>query len=201
MCSSDLAVRGARTEDARRRRDTTPGFTRAGTRLDEEGRWSLTPEVLAMEMGRRIAAAHPGATVLDAGCGAGGNTIGFARAGLRVIAVERDADRLAMARHNAGVYGIADRVRFVHGDALALAQTLAFDLCFCDPPWGVDWDRAVTTSVPLLTELPRPLWAKVPPSLDTRAFPEAQVWPFFGTRPGDARRVKFLLIRLEPNPR
>src|SRR5262245_46776045 len=44
------AVRRARTEDARRRRSTTPGFTRSGTRDDEEGRMSLTPEPLAMRI-------------------------------------------------------------------------------------------------------------------------------------------------------
>ena len=48
-------VRAARTDDARRRRDTTPGFARPGARLDAEGRWSLTPETLALAMGRRAA--------------------------------------------------------------------------------------------------------------------------------------------------
>ena len=41
------AVRDARTEDARRRRDTTPGFLRKGTHLDPEGKMSLTAEALA----------------------------------------------------------------------------------------------------------------------------------------------------------
>lgn len=192
------AVRAARTEDARRRRDTTPGFTRGGARLDEEGRWSLTPEALALEMGRALAERHPGATVLDAGCGAGGNTIGFARAGLRVIAVERDPGRLAMARSNATLYGVADRIRFLVGDATTFLSELNFDVLFCDPPWGVDWDRAVGPSLPLLDTLAarRPLWAKVPPSFDTRRFPDATVEPWFGRRPGDHRRVKFLLLRL-----
>jgi hypothetical protein len=102
-CSPALpraAVRAARLEDARRRRDTTPGFERAGTRLDAEGRMSLTPEALA----RALAAELPvGGEVWDLGCGAGGNAIAFARAGHNVVAVERDHVRLADARHNAGV--------------------------------------------------------------------------------------------------
>lgn len=194
-------VRDARLQDARRRRDTTPGFTRPGVRLDEEGRWSLTPEALALTMGK----AAKGAVVLDAGCGCGGNTIGFARAGCTVIAVERDAARLAMARHNAGVYGVADRVRFVHGDAAEVATSTSWDLLFTDPPWGVDWSRERTTLVDLpglgaLRDLAaaqhRALWAKVPPSFDARELPGAAVQAVFGEAPGDLRRIKFLLVKV-----
>ena len=49
--------------------------------------------------------------MIDAGCGAGGNAIGFARGGARVTAIEQDVQRLAMARHNAEVYGVADQNR------------------------------------------------------------------------------------------
>jgi len=194
------AVRAARTEDARRRRDATPGFTRPGARLDEEGRFSLTPEALALALGRPLA----GRAVVDATCGAGGNTIGFARAGAHVTAIERDAARLALARANAALYGVADRVRFVHGDARALVPTLSADVLFVDPPWGVDWgrERVALAALPLLAEL-LPLgrgrypaiWAKVPPSFDPSAWPEAAVEPIFGLAGGDARRVKFLVLR------
>jgi hypothetical protein len=81
-------VRDARTEDARRRRDTTPGFTKSGTQTDDEGRWSLTPESLALRTGQDAAKRlGPSGRVLDAGCGIGGNSLGFARAGLTVLAV------------------------------------------------------------------------------------------------------------------
>jgi hypothetical protein len=33
------AVRAARTEDARARRNTSPGFTKSGVKLDAEGKW------------------------------------------------------------------------------------------------------------------------------------------------------------------
>jgi hypothetical protein len=39
-------------------------------------------------------------------------------------------------RHNAGVYGVADRIEFVHGDFLALAPRLKADVVFLSPPWG-----------------------------------------------------------------
>lgn len=196
------AVRAARTTDARRRRDASPGFTRPGVRLDDEGQVSLTPEALALALGAPLA----GKVVVDATCGAGGNTIGFARAGASVIAVEQDTGRLAHARHNAGIYRVAERIRFVRGDARELVPTLRADVLFVDPPWGVEWDRARTdlASLPLLAAL-LPLaraagsygaiWAKVPPSFDPAAWPGATVEPWFGGAPGDARRVKFLVLR------
>jgi SAM-dependent methyltransferase len=192
-------VRDARTEDARRRRDTTPGFRRPGTRLDDEGRMSLTPEALALAMGREARALGPDVTVIDAGCGAGGNTIGFALAGCRVLAIERDRERLALARHNVQVYGVTDRVRLFHGDATE-APSLAGDLLFVDPPWGAAYDRVATPpdAFPLLQALlarrgDRPLWAKVPPSYAPPAEASAEAW--FGEAPGDRHRVKFVLCR------
>lgn len=194
------AVRAARAEDARRRRDTTPGFSRPGARLDEEGRVSLTPEVLADALARPLA----GRAVIDATCGAGGNTLAFARAGCRVTAIERDPARLALARHNARLYGVEGRVRWLVGDATALVPTLTADLLFVDPPWGVDWDRARVSldALPLLAALRAawtgPLWAKVPPSFDPAPWRHATVEPVFGAAAGDRRRVKFLVVRDPP---
>lgn len=191
------AVRAARALDARRRRDTTPGFQRAGVRLDEEGRVSLTPEALAMAMARPFS----GRSVVDTTCGAGGDTIALARAGARVTAIERDPARLALARHNARVYGVEARVRWLVGDAVALLPTLSADLAYVDPPWGVAWDRTRTTlaDLPLLAAL-RAVWrgsmlAKVPPSFDPEGWPGVDVEPIFGVAAGDERRVKYLLVR------
>ncbi len=192
-------VRGARTADARRRRDTSVGFSRAGTRLDAEGRYSLTPEGLALWLGEQAA----GRSVLDCGCGAGGNAIGFARAGCRVIAVEQDAARLALAKHNALVYGVAERIEFVHGDALRVAAEQVADLLFVDPPWGGDYDHLSTMlqQLPLLEQLLplrqrfAELWAKVPPSFDPSSVPDASARAVFGMAEGDASRVKFLWLQ------
>lgn len=188
-------VRAARTEDARRRRDTTPGFTRPGVRLDDEGRMSLTPEALALDIGRRAT----GRRVLDAFCGAGGNAIGFARAGCIVTAVDRDAGRLELARHNARIYGVERSITFVHGDALA--ELPRHDLVFLDPPWGADWDRTRTT-VQDLPPLEQALglargeaWIKVPPSFDPSTVVGAEAEAWFGRASGDRRRIKFVLLR------
>lgn len=61
---------------------------------------------------------------MDAFAGVGGNAIQFAQTCDRVIAVELSAQRLEIARHNAEVYGVADKIHFVCGDFLALAPTL-----------------------------------------------------------------------------
>lgn len=127
-----------------RGRDPTRLFSRwhQGVRLDPDARASLTPEKAALATAHRLRAA----TVLDAFCGAGGNAIAFARMPWceGVVAVERDPERLAMARHNAALYGVQDRIEFVLGDALALMPSLEHrvDACFLDPPWDAGSDFA-----------------------------------------------------------
>jgi SAM-dependent methyltransferase len=171
-------VRAARTEDARRRRHTTPGFTRTGTRLDPQGKMSLTPEILALRLGERAR----GKTVVDAMCGCGGNAIGFARAGCKVIAMDIDPGRLEMARHNAGIYGVERQITFRLGDARDLS--VDGDLLFLDPPW-----EAMT----LVSQFAqRPVWIKAPPSFEIPAGFNAEAW--FGEAPGDRQRIKFLLL-------
>ena len=191
-------VRAARLRDSRARRDTTPGFTRPGARLDDEGRVSLTPEALALALGRRAGPRR----VIDATAGCGGNTIGFARAGASVLAVDLDPDRLALARHNVRLYGVSDRVRFAAGRAEERIGGEDADLCFVDPPWGVDWDRGRVTlaDLPVLQAIlavPRPeTWVKVPPSFDPSTVPGAVPEAWFGEAPGDLHRVKFVVLRL-----
>lgn len=41
-----------------------------------------------------------------------------------------------MARHNAAIYGVADRIEFIVGDFLTLADSLKADIIFLSPPWG-----------------------------------------------------------------
>ena len=189
---SRSSVRRARTIDARRRRDTTPGFDRPGIRADKAAKLMLTPASLAWRLGQRYA----GRSVVDVGCGAGGNTIGFARAGCRVTAIEPDAERLAMARHNAQIYGVAERIQFVHGDDRRLPPS---DFVFVDPPWGEEWprDRCGLEQFDLLGRVMSRaalLVAKLPPSFDPRDIAGASAEAVFGEAPGDRQRIKFVLL-------
>ncbi|XP_038157554.1 trimethylguanosine synthase isoform X2 [Cyprinodon tularosa] len=108
-----------------------------GIWLDREGWFSVTPEKIAEHIAIRLEQSFPDAQlVIDAFCGVGGNAIQFALTGKRVLAVDIDADRLDMARHNAAVYDVAERIDFLQGDFLELAPTLRGDVVFLSPPWG-----------------------------------------------------------------
>ncbi|KAJ2779405.1 Trimethylguanosine synthase [Coemansia javaensis] len=123
-----------------------------GIEMDEEGWYSVTPESIAEHTAMRVAqlygagagagagdGAEPGygrLCVVEAFCGVGGNAIKFASWCEHVVAIDVDARRLAMARHNAQIYGVADRIEFVLGDFYALAPMLRADVVFMSPPWG-----------------------------------------------------------------
>lgn len=123
-----------------------------GIQIDEEGWYSVTPEVIAAHIAQEALSIvltgcegegrESTTVVLDAFCGVGGNTIQFAKCFDRVIAVDLDACRLEMARNNAQVYGVADRIQFIHGDVFNILSSLdeftsaKIDLVFMSPPWG-----------------------------------------------------------------
>ncbi|EDR06419.1 uncharacterized protein LACBIDRAFT_149497, partial [Laccaria bicolor S238N-H82] len=45
--------------------------------------------------------------------------------------------RLALARHNAQIYGVADRIEFILSDYISFANAfLRIDVVFLSPPWG-----------------------------------------------------------------
>ena len=74
-----------------------------------------------------------GARVLEVGCGIGTDTINFARAGAHVTAVDISAKSLELAQRRAEVYGLANRINFVQGDAEHLFDVLkvaAYDLVY-----------------------------------------------------------------------
>eukprot|EP00897_Mesotaenium_endlicherianum_P007172 jgi/Mesen1/6483/ME000331S05597 len=104
----------------------------AGVRLDREGWFSVTPERIAAHQARRCACQ----LAVDAFAGVGGNAIQLAFTCQLVIAVDIDPARLALARHNAEVYGVAHRIEFVLGDFTRLAPCLKADVVFLSPPWG-----------------------------------------------------------------
>lgn len=103
-----------------------------GVQIDAEGLYSVKPEAIALEIGQRM----PGDIVLDAFCGVGGSAIGFARAGKKVIAVETNGQRLGYAKANAVLYGVADQITFIQGDAVKVMANCQCDAVYLDPPWG-----------------------------------------------------------------
>ncbi|KAJ7777445.1 Tgs1 protein [Mycena metata] len=113
-----------------------------GCLLDEEGWYSITPELVANQIAERCRCD----TILDAFCGVGGNAIAFAKTCERVIALDISPTRLALARHNAQIYGVADRIEFILTDYISFANSYLsinsrtsqrkIDVVFLSPPWG-----------------------------------------------------------------
>ncbi|KAL8521076.1 hypothetical protein ACS0TY_011572 [Phlomoides rotata] len=104
-----------------------------GVKLDEEGWFSVTPEEIAAHQARRCAGAG---VVIDAFAGVGGNAIQFAKVCHRVVAIEIDPKKVALAIHNAKIYGVEDCIDFIVGDFFQLAPFLKGDVVFLSPPWG-----------------------------------------------------------------
>ncbi len=103
-----------------------------GIQTDAEGLYSVTPEAVACQIAKTLNAE----SVLDAFCGIGGNAIGFARAGKKVFAVDASGERLEMARHNASVYGVENKIEFLHMDVFEALVKVKAEAVFLDPPWG-----------------------------------------------------------------
>ncbi|XP_017882255.1 trimethylguanosine synthase isoform X2 [Ceratina calcarata] len=103
-----------------------------GIKLDRESWFSVTPEKIAEHIAERCKCD----TIIDAFCGAGGNAIQFAFTCERVLAIDIDPSKIEIARNNARVYGVNDRIEFIVGDFFKLAPKLVADVVFLSPPWG-----------------------------------------------------------------
>lgn len=105
--------------------------------------------------------------VLDLFCGAGGNAIQFAMTCESVVAIDIDPVKVNMARHNAAIYNVEDRITFLVGDCTEFvkdvqaasagaanstaksrwqgAESLHYDAVFLSPPWGgVSYTKAAS---------------------------------------------------------
>ncbi|XP_076247246.1 trimethylguanosine synthase 1 [Calliopsis andreniformis] len=103
-----------------------------GIKLDRESWFSVTPEQIAEYIAERCKCD----IIIDAFCGAGGNAIQFALKCERVIAIDIDPSKIELARNNARIYGVEDRIEFIIGDFFQLASKLIADVVFLSPPWG-----------------------------------------------------------------
>lgn len=79
--------------------------------------------------------------IIDAFAGVGGNTIALARSGRweRVFAIEKDPKTLKCAKHNAEIYGVANKIFWLGGDCFEAISRFAGQkntIIFASPPWG-----------------------------------------------------------------
>ncbi|MFF6993751.1 methyltransferase domain-containing protein [Streptomyces sp. NPDC008313] len=154
-------------------------------------------------------------SVADLCCGIGGDAIALARAGIRVLAVDRDPLTAAVARANADALGLGELIEVREADVTEV-DTAAYDAVFVDPARRGGRGRIFDPeaySPPLSwatgAALGAPLAAlKIAPGIPHEAIPaeaeaewisdggdvkEAVLW--FGTEPGLVRAT------LLPGPR
>ena len=85
----------------------------------------------------RVAAAAP-SSVLDVGCGIGGDLVAFARAGLTAAGIDRDPLRVAVAAANLTALGLGGAVQVADAEDLELS---GFGVVFADPARRTDRGR------------------------------------------------------------
>jgi release factor glutamine methyltransferase len=86
----------------------------------------------------RLAAGVPEPDVIDIGTGSGAIPVGLAKRhkGARLTATDISAEALAIAGRNAAKHGVAERIRFLHGDLFEpVAAEERFDLILSNPPY------------------------------------------------------------------
>jgi len=96
---------------------------------DEEGYQSATPEIVANYRASRLRCE----TALDCCCGIGGDTMALAKVCHRVIAIDKSAERIAIAKKNAMLNGLRN-VRFINADIFKCSiREFDADVAFADP--------------------------------------------------------------------
>nr|WP_240939978.1 class I SAM-dependent methyltransferase [Planosporangium flavigriseum] len=129
--SPDLAATALTQAVLRRRAAAKFGADAEAMLFTRAGLEQATRAEVATRRAARLAASGA-RTVADLGCGIGTDAIAFARAGLRVLAVDADPLTAAVAAANVAALGLGDRVSVTAIDAREVSLS-GMDAVFCDP--------------------------------------------------------------------
>ena len=94
--------------------------------FDEEGLFSLALEPIALEIAQKTS----GKVVADAFCGVGGMAIGLCKGGEKSDSHRSKQKRLGMAKRNAALFGVEDKIDFILGDVLKTLPATGTDAVF-----------------------------------------------------------------------
>lgn len=158
----------------RQRAEAKFGDLAARMYFTPEGLEQATRGRVAEHRAARIALAAP-SSVLDLGCGIGGDLVAFARAGLTAAGIDRDPLRVEVARANLAALGLGGAVQEAEAESIDLS---GFGVVFADPArrtaagrvFDVDgWSPPWPFVQQLLT---RPACVKVAPGIPHDLVPE-----------------------------
>jgi SAM-dependent methyltransferase len=170
----DHAAAAMTQADLRRRARGKFGDLAASMYFTRDGLEQCTRLRVAEHRAARVAAAAP-ASVLDLGCGIGGDLVAVARAGLTTAGVDQDALRVAVAGANLEALGLGGAVQVAEATSLDLS---GFGVVFADPARRTDTGRVFDVDAyeppwsfvaGLLT---RPSCVKVAPGIDHDIVPD-----------------------------
>ena len=126
---ADVASAALTQVELRRRAAAKLGADAARMYFTPDGLEQATRRRVAEHRAARVAMADPG-SVIDLGCGIGGDLVAFARAGLTAAGIDRDELRVEVARANLDVLGLGGAVQVADAEEL---DTSGFGVVFADP--------------------------------------------------------------------
>lgn len=124
----------------------TQGFWSLDLKTDSRALIPRPDTEILIETALKLLPEDSTASVVDIGTGSGAIALSLAveRPGLRIAATDIDADTLELARENAELHGLGERIRFFYGDLLDALNSdwPTADLVVSNPPYIAEDQRS-----------------------------------------------------------